>query len=153
MPTRNQPLTERASKVQARSAGVLEVTSPDQLAALAAPLSQWSPLATLSLNLPFVEAELQRKSERRLNFLRGVCGCQAGALFALAALAWSIAGPPSILVPESGSTPVMVLHAAAFVVGMGILGKALAIVAARAVFASLAALLVRRARSAERGLP
>ena len=46
----------------------------------------------------------------------------------------------------------MVLHGAAFVVGMAILGKALAIVAARAIFASQASALARRARLAERGV-
>jgi hypothetical protein len=139
MPTNDQPL----------GAGVLEVTSPDELAALAGLRLRWPTAATIALRLPFVEAALQQATERRLNFLRGVCGCQAGTLFALAALAWFIASPA----PESGSTLAMVLHGAAFVVGMAILGKALAIVAARAIFASQASSLARRARRlAERGV-
>ena len=140
MQTNDQPL----------GAGVLEVTSLDELAALAGLRLRWPTPAMIALRLPFVETAVQQATERRLNFLRGVCGCQAGALFALAALAWSIASPA----PESGSTLAVVLHAAAFVVGMAILGKALAILAARAIFASQASWLARRARRlAERGVP
>ena len=136
MPADNPPI----------GAGILQVTSADQLATLAGLRLRWSSPAAISLSLPFVETGLQRTVERRLNFLRGVCGCQAGALFALGALAWSIASPP-----DAGSTLGAVLRAAAFVVGMGILGKALALLGARALFASQASRLVRRA--ARRGTP
>ena len=129
---------------------VLQVTSPDQLAALAGLRARWSAPAALSLDLPLVETMRQRTAERRLNFLRGVCGCQAGALFAVLALAWSIADPP-----DAGSTLAAVLRAVVFVVGMALLGKGLALVAARALFAAQASRLVRHARrlAVQGGIP
>jgi len=128
---------------------ILQDTSLDQLAALAGPRARWSGPARISLELPLVERSRQLATERRLNFLRGVCGCQAGALFAVAALVWSIASPP-----DAGAAFAIVLRAAAFVIGMAILGKVLALVAARALFAVQVNRLARHTRlAAQGGLP
>jgi hypothetical protein len=123
---------------------ILEVTSLEGMSALAdmRPWRWFGQEAAVSLRLPFIETSIQGRTERRLSFWRGVCGCQAGALFVLASLVWYIASPPEGL--ESTLSPV--LHGAAFVLGAGLAGKVLAILIARAMFATEATLFVRRAK-------
>lgn len=79
--------------------------------------------------------------ERRLDFWRQVCGCHAGALCALAALAWCIFGYDH----ASASTLGAVLRGVAVVIGAGVLGKAAAVIVARAAFIAETALFIRRA--------
>lgn len=67
--------------------------------------------------------------ERRLTFWRGVCGCQVGALCAIAALAWYVFGYED----AAASTLAEVLRGAAVVIGAGMTGKAAAILVARTV--------------------
>lgn len=71
--------------------------------------------------------------ERRLTFWRGVCGCQMGALCAIAALAWYVFGYEH----AAASTVAEVLRGAAIVIGAGIAGKAAAIIVARTVLMTI----------------
>jgi hypothetical protein len=132
-------------------ADVLEVSSIEQLAALAdvRPWRWFTPAATISLRIPSVGRALQETTERRLNFLRGVCGCQAGALFVFVSLAWYVAGPAQEL-----DLTASVVRGGALVVGAGILGKVLTVVIARAIFVSEATLFAWRIRRTvqQRGL-
>jgi L-cysteine desulfidase len=71
--------------------------------------------------------------ERRLTFWRRVCGCQVGALCAIAALAWYI----FLYEDAAASTLVEVLRGVAVVIGAGIAGKAAAIIVARTVLMTI----------------
>ena len=72
-------------------------------------------------------------TERRLTFWRDVCGCQVGAVCAIAALVWYIFGYED----RAASTLAHVLRGVAFVIGAGIAGKAAAIIVARTVLMTL----------------
>jgi L-cysteine desulfidase len=71
--------------------------------------------------------------ERRLTFWREVCGCQVGALCAIAALAWYIFGYED----AAASTLAHVLRGVAVVIGAGMAGKAAAIIVARTVLTTV----------------
>jgi hypothetical protein len=127
---------------------VVEVRSPEQLAAVAAlrPLRRFISAKRLLLRIPSVKAPLQQATERRLNFWLRVCGCQAGALLLLAALAWQIG-----VLSRAHATPVKaVLLGSMLVAAAGIVGKAISLLIARAMFMAEAALFLRRI-SARRG--
>jgi hypothetical protein len=66
--------------------------------------------------------------QTRLDFWRNVCGCNVGALVALATLAWYISQDHGDV-----STLGAVLRGAAIVVAAGLLGKLVTIALARAV--------------------
>jgi|SRR5215213_4034804 len=129
---------------QSVQAEVIEVTSPQQLVALAdrRPWRWFMPAKKIRLRIPSGGQALQQATERRLNFWRGVCGCQAGALLVLAALTWFILGPAQTF----DTTLEAVLHGGALVIGAGILGKSVTVLCARAMFIAEAAFFVWRIR-------
>lgn len=130
-------------------AAVVEVRSIGQLIALADPRPwRWAmSRKAISLQIASVEGSLQQATERRLTFWRRVCGCIAGALFALAALAWCIYSHEH----ASASLLGAVLRGVAVVVAAGVLGKAAALVAARAAFIAEITFFIRRiGRDAQR---
>lgn len=94
----------------------------------------------ISLQIENVENSFLKLTEKRLNFWLGVCGCQAGAVFVLASLAWIVFGSGGF-----ASTLTAVLYACAIVIGAGIAGKISAILGARAMFIADAALFSWRA--------
>ena len=79
--------------------------------------------------------------ERRLQFWRHVCGCQVGALCAIAALVWYAVGYDH----ASASTLEVVLKGAGVVIAAGVLGKVAALIVARAILGVEIALFARRA--------
>jgi hypothetical protein len=85
--------------------------------------------------------------ERRLRFWREVCGCQVGALCAIAALAWWVFGHDH----TSASTVGAVLAGAGVVIAAGVVGKLAAIAAAHAILKVEIALMMRRAEQARCG--
>lgn len=118
-------------------------TAPQIVIRAAADLRQalrWR--GTVTLRLPFLEADLQAATERRLNFWRTVCGCQAGALLLLATL--------GVRLPAMLRAPEWTLATLAIEGGIAVLaalaGKVSAIIGARLLLAVDVALLQRRAR-------
>lgn len=77
---------------------------------------------------------------RRLQFWREVCGCRVGALCAIAGLAWYVFGHDH----ASASTLDVVLKGAGVVIAAGVLGKAAAIIVARAILRVEIAWFARR---------
>lgn len=127
----------------------VEVRSIQQLVSLADPRPwRWAMSAkAISLQIPSVGKSLQQATQRRLNFWHQVCGCHAGALFALAALAWYIYSQEH----TSASTLGAVLRGVAVVIAAGVFGKAAVVIVARAVFIAEAAFFIRRAGRARSG--
>jgi len=132
---------------------VVEVRSVEQLAAVAGfrSLRQFMSPQRLLLRIASVQRPLQQATERRLNFWLGVCGCRVGALLFLGELAWQIEGPSR----AHASILEAVLLGGGWVVAAGILGKATAVLIARAMFMAEAALFLQSIRRGpeERGLP
>ena len=96
------------------------------------------------MNHPPARADLPAPAvQKRLAFWRSVCGCHAGALAFLAGLAWTLLEGAA---HAHGTWLDAVLRGAAIVVGAGVLGKALAVLGARAMLAAEMAFLARRAR-------
>jgi ABC-type iron transport system FetAB permease component len=120
------------------------VRTPEQLAAVARIRPLWQFMAEKRLVLQFTSLDdrLQQAAERRLNFWLSVCGCQAGALFFLTALVWQIAQRSHAHAP----IPEAVLLIGGTAVAAGIVGKAAAILAARAIFLAQAARFIRTIR-------
>ena len=121
---------------------LFEVRSPKQLAAVAGlwPLKPFMSAKRLLLRIPSVQASLQQATERRLNFWLGVCGCKAGGLLFLAALAWQIGGPSRV----HASRIEAVLLGAVWVIAAGIVGKMVTVLIARAIFIAEIALFLHR---------
>lgn len=91
-----------------------------------------------------MESSVQQATEKRLNLWLGVCGCQAGALFALAALAWCVWGPAQAFDPPFNA----VLYGCAIVIGAGVVGKVLTVLSARAMFIADASFFAWRIKRA-----
>jgi hypothetical protein len=123
---------------------VVEVSSPDQLAAVARarPVGRFMSAKRVRLRLSSVPHPLQEATERRLNFWLGICGCQLGALVLLGTLGWQIGAAPR--------THDSVLEAVLFTGGLslaaGLLGKSMAVLFARAMFMAEAAWFLWRIR-------
>ena len=96
---------------------------------------------TIEVLLPGVEANDRCRVERRLNLWANACGCQAGSLFALAAIVWQAAGDWSLASLSPGS----VLNAVGWIFGAALLGKLAGFAAARLLFVLELRRLVRRA--------
>lgn len=125
-------------------ADVLEVTSLEQLAAIT-DVRPWRWIVspkTISLRIPSVDRAVQQATERRLNLSRAACGCQVGALLVLVSLVWYVSGPARAF----DATLEAVLYGGALAVGVGILGKAVTVLIARAIFIAEGAFFVRRIR-------
>jgi hypothetical protein len=91
------------------------------------------------LNLGGLSAEGSQRLQTREAALSKVCGCSFGALCALAALGWVLLTshhPPSVLRA--------VLAGAAWVFGAAILGKFIALLAARLILIVRACILLKR---------
>ncbi|HUP59978.1 MAG TPA: hypothetical protein VNA69_06125 [Thermoanaerobaculia bacterium] len=101
----------------------------------------------IALDLSMADEARRHRLEVRLNFWRSVCGCQAGAFAFIAMTIWRIffAGVPTWTGRAVAASAALVLLAA-------IVGKLLAILAARLVLLIELARL-RRELSEERNLP
>jgi hypothetical protein len=123
---------------------LLEVTSLEQLAALARvqPWLLFGATPKISLQLPLISAAQQRTTEKRLNFWLEVCGCTAGALLVLASLAWYVVGAA----PAFDGTLGAVLRRVVVVIGVGMVGKAAALLSTRLLFIADTSLFVFRLR-------
>jgi hypothetical protein len=121
---------------------LVEVRSPEQLAVVGGvrALRPFTPAKRLLLRMPSVQAPLQHATERRLNFWLGVCGCKAGGLMFLAALAWQIGDPSR----AHASILEAVVLGAGSVVAAGIVSKVATVLIARALFITEIALFLRR---------
>lgn len=97
---------------------------------------------TVTLLLPFLEADLQATTEKRFNFWRTVCGCQAGALLLLATLGFRL---PAILRTPQWSLAALAKEGG-IALSAALAGKVFAIVGARLLLAVDVVLFRRRAR-------
>ena len=96
----------------------------------------------VTLQLPFIDSQLQTTTEKRFNFWRRVCGCHVGALLLLATLAWRI--PYILRAPEWTWSALATEAGIALLAALG--GKALAIIGARLLLAVDIAIFLRRQR-------
>lgn len=146
------PTFRTAVPVSARE--TLVVTSPERLAATATALA-WKSIFVrrkLSLQMDARAGISQQTIEKRLNLWLAVCGCQAGGLCVLAALAWYVMSGAGAF----DFTLKALLYGCALVLGAGIVGKIAVMLGARMLFvvdALLASRSMRRAAPQGRFAP
>jgi hypothetical protein len=88
-----------------------------------------------------IPANDRKRWNTSLSFWQNVCGCQAGAICALAAIAYCLAAPPV----ASAALWTRVAASVGIVLGSAIAGKLLALAVARAMLAYHVVRLVRSA--------
>lgn len=142
-----QPIAPTFTTTATVNAGeTLVVTSPERLVAMATALA-WKSIFVrrkLSLQMDARAGISQQAIEKRLNFWLAVCGCQAGGLCVLAALAWYLMSGAGAL----DFTLNAVLYGCAIGLGAGIVGKIAVMLGARMLFVGDALLASRRMRRA-----
>jgi hypothetical protein len=104
---------------------MMQIRTLDELRALR-PRAARAHLRRIELALPLAPEE-RRRAEAAINAGLRACGCGTGAVFALAAVLWSVARfAVQAARPDTGS----LLAAGALVLGAALAGKALGLVAA-----------------------